>query len=53
VRPRSSRTPRRPMPRRYLRFVEPPWDYRVEDGEVVLDVMGQVSRFPLRAGPDR
>jgi len=32
-------------------FVEPPWDYRLDDDTVVLDVMGRTSRFPLRTGP--
>jgi hypothetical protein len=30
---------------------EPPWEYRVEDGTVHLDVMGDKSAFPLAAGP--
>ncbi|MBL7258951.1 hypothetical protein [Paractinoplanes lichenicola] len=29
-------------------FVEPPWTYEVDNGEVVLDVMGSVSRRRLR-----
>jgi hypothetical protein len=32
-------------------FVEPPWTYSVAHGSVMLDVMGQVRRFPLRLGP--
>ena len=32
-------------------FVEPPWTYSVANDTVVLDVMGQVSRFPTRQGP--
>lgn len=32
-------------------FVEPPWSYTVSDGTLVLDVMGEVSRFSLHAGP--
>ena len=32
-------------------FVEPPWEYHVEDGLVYLDVMGVVSSFPLLTGP--
>lgn len=32
-------------------FVEPPWDYRIESGMVLLDVMGRTSRFPLHSGP--
>lgn len=31
-------------------FVEPPWSYRVGDGHVELDVMGEPSRFDLRTG---
>jgi hypothetical protein len=36
----------------WSRFVEPPWEYHVEGDDIVLDVMGEVSRFPLRSGPD-
>jgi hypothetical protein len=32
-------------------FVEPPWRYRVEGDRVRLDVMGEMSSFPLHAGP--
>jgi hypothetical protein len=32
-------------------YVEPPWGYVVEGEEVVLDVMGTVSRFSLASGP--
>jgi hypothetical protein len=32
-------------------FVEPPWSYSVRDSQLVVDVMGTVSRFPLRTGP--
>lgn len=32
-------------------FVEPPWEYKVENGEVLLDVMDERSAFPLDAGP--
>ena len=32
-------------------FVEPPWTYRVEGDLVHLDVMGNMSSFPLAAGP--
>jgi hypothetical protein len=32
-------------------FVEPPWSYSVENDTVVLDVMGQLRRFPIRQGP--
>ena len=31
-------------------YVEPPWDYRIEDGNVHLDVMGEKSVFPLVTG---
>lgn len=34
-------------------FAEPPWDYRVVDSEVELDVMGCASTFPLVSGPTR
>jgi hypothetical protein len=32
-------------------FVEPPWSYRVDDGQVRLDGMDTVSTFDLHAGP--
>jgi hypothetical protein len=32
-------------------FVEPPWDYVVEDNHVQLDVMGNKSEFKLAEGP--
>ena len=32
-------------------FVEPPWGYRFEHGQVHLDVMGRTSSFDLHAGP--
>jgi hypothetical protein len=31
-------------------FVEPPWSYSVEGSTVRLDVMGEISEFPLRTG---
>jgi hypothetical protein len=34
-------------------FVEPPWSYQADRGHVTLDVMGKVSRFGLRAGPQQ
>lgn len=34
-------------------FVEPPWDYRVEEGVVHLEVMGRSTAFDLVAGPPR
>lgn len=34
-------------------FVEPPWHYTVEGGDIHLDVMGTRSRFPIRSGPGR
>jgi L-alanine-DL-glutamate epimerase-like enolase superfamily enzyme len=34
-------------------FVEPPWDYEVNRGQVELDVMGDKSSFPLRLGPSQ
>jgi hypothetical protein len=34
-------------------FVEPPWSYVVADGSVALDVMGEMSRFTVREGPER
>lgn len=34
----------------WSRFVEPPWQYRVEEESVVVDVMGTVSRFDIRRG---
>lgn len=32
-------------------FVEPPWEYRVEGDTLHLDVMGNVTSFPLHTGP--
>ena len=32
--------------------VEPPWVYSVEGDTVFLDVMGVMSQFPLRVGPE-
>lgn len=32
-------------------YVEPPWNYRVEDETIHLDVMGRTSSFPLDTGP--
>jgi hypothetical protein len=32
-------------------FVEPPWTYSLDDDRVVLDVMGDIRRFPVRLGP--
>ncbi len=32
-------------------FVEPPWSYDVDGATIILDVMGKISRFPLREGP--
>ena len=32
-------------------FAEPPWDYRVEENRVQLDVMGTKSEFDLAKGP--
>ncbi len=34
----------------WTRFVEPPWEYRVEGQIVVLDVMGTISRIGIRDG---
>jgi hypothetical protein len=39
--------------KRWTTFVEPPWNYEVEDDSVVLDVMGTRSRFNLHTGPHR
>jgi len=36
----------------WSRFVEPPWTYNVEEGVILLDIMGDKSGFPLVAGPD-
>jgi hypothetical protein len=33
-------------------FVEPPWSYEVEGDRVELEVMGAVSSFGLREGPE-
>ena len=34
----------------WTRFVEPPWDYRVDGDMVIVDVMGSISRIRLRDG---
>ena len=34
-------------------FVEPPWDYSVDERTVSLDVMGVKSSFDLMAGPNK
>jgi L-alanine-DL-glutamate epimerase-like enolase superfamily enzyme len=34
----------------WSRFVEPPWEYRVDGRVVVLDVMGTISRLDLWGG---
>jgi hypothetical protein len=31
-------------------FVEPPWSYSIEGAKLRLDVMGEISEFPLRTG---
>ncbi len=31
--------------------VEPPWVYSVSNNKIVLDIMGDMSTFPLNAGP--
>jgi hypothetical protein len=35
----------------WSRYVEPPWDYTVDDQELTLDVMGAVTTFDMRTGP--
>ncbi len=37
--------------KRWSRFVEPPWSYRIQEGHVTLDVMGNLERFSLAGGP--
>jgi hypothetical protein len=32
-------------------FVEPPWTYQVASGQVLLDVMGTRTQFPVSSGP--
>lgn len=34
-------------------FVEPPWEYKVSEGVVSLDVMGNTSSFSLEKGPNQ
>jgi hypothetical protein len=34
-------------------FVEPDWSYQVDGDHVTLDVMGEISRFELRVGPQK
>ena len=34
-------------------IVEPPWSYDLQDNNVTLDVMGEISRFDLRIGPEK
>ena len=36
--------------KRWTRFVEPPWDYRVSGGRITLNVMGNVSEIDLLKG---
>lgn len=36
----------------WSRYVEPPWSYHVEEGVVMLDIMGSHSQFPLLTGPE-
>jgi hypothetical protein len=36
----------------WSRFVEPPWEYRVEGATVAVDVMGRVSRFDILTGAE-
>lgn len=36
----------------WSRYVEPPWSYDVEEGVILLDIMGDKSSFPLAVGPD-
>jgi hypothetical protein len=36
----------------WSRIVEPPWQYRVEDHEVVVDVKGRVARFDILTGEE-
>jgi hypothetical protein len=35
----------------WFRDVEPPWTYSVTDNIVTLDIMGNLSKFPLTTGP--
>ena len=37
--------------KRWTTYVEPPWEYRVTEETVHLDVMGRLTSFPLAAGP--
>lgn len=37
---------------KWTAYVEPPWNYSLENDEVHLDVMGRTSVFPLREGPE-
>jgi hypothetical protein len=37
--------------KRWTTFVEPQWEYVVAEGLVHLDLMGQLSTFPLETGP--
>lgn len=32
-------------------FVEPPWDYRLDEDTISLEVMGMQASFPLHEGP--
>ena len=34
-------------------FVEPPWSYSVQNGVIQLDVMDNLSSFPLATGPTK
>jgi hypothetical protein len=37
--------------KRWSTFVEPPWEYGVREGTIHLEVMGQLTAFPLDTGP--
>ena len=37
----------------WSRFAEPPWEFNVQDGQVVLDIMGKVVTFDMYDGPDK
>jgi len=37
--------------KKWSTYVEPPWVYWVENGEVQLDIMGSMYAFPLEVGP--
>lgn len=34
-------------------FVQPPWSFGIEEREIVLEVMGEITRFGIESGPEK